>query len=61
MGNGLRGQDKQQGDLSDEKGGTYGVARGRENKGEQNHTTPEGEEHRKGPLSPEKGRREGNV
>jgi hypothetical protein len=59
--NGLRGQDKQQGDLRDPKGGTYGTALGSENKGEQDHTTPEGFEHRKGPLGKNTGRRNGNV
>jgi hypothetical protein len=54
-------KDKQPDALRDDKGGTYGTAIGRKNKGEQNHTTPEGFEHRKGPLGPTNGRREGNV
>ena len=51
-------KDKQPDALRDDKGGTYGTV-GSEKKGDEN--SPEGFEHRKGPLGPKNGRREGNV
>ena len=48
--NGLKGEDKHQGDLRDSNGGTFGTAVGEQN-------LPEGLEHRKGPLNKSSGRR----
>lgn len=57
MENGFRDKDKREGDLLDPKGGTYGSI-GSDQKDDEN--SREGFEHRKGPLGPNNGRRDGN-
>ena len=57
---GLRGKDKQQDDLRDPNGGTYGTATGGSEQNEAHTTAPEGFEHRKGPLNKSTGRRDPN-
>ena len=54
---GLKGQDKQQGDLRDPNGGTYGTPVGTGEQNEAHTTMPAGLEHRKGPLNKTTGRR----
>jgi hypothetical protein len=54
----MNDKNKQQENLRDRKGGTYGAI-GCEKEDDGN--SPEGFEHRKGPLGPTNGRREGNA